>query len=255
VKNKTIIICAILLLLGSYSCKKENSSDSNTNYPDFTNCKVTRFYDDSYEQKFTYNAEGKISKIEESESGSLSSTFTYTYGNSEVNYESATGREKGNYVLNAKGYVVSSTITYYQDMDPTKATSGKISTYKYNDAGNLIDRNDSYSSQSGTTNWLNTYTWANGNLMTEISVSNFGSINITNYEYYTDKSNALGKTQTLTDFIGVPSKNLLKAEKDGEDGSLIIWYSYEFNSSGKPTKIITNEMGSPNIMNLELSCP
>lgn len=250
-KHKIILACILLLAVGLNSCKKE-SSTTTANYPDFSNCKVNRLYDATSEQKFTYNAEGKISKIEEFELGTLNSTLTYTHTSSSVSYESETGREKGNYVLDANGRAVSSAITYYQDMDPTKATSGVISSYKYNGAGNLIESNVAYSSQAGTTNYLNTYTWANGNLKSEISVSSSGSTSITNYEYYTDKSNALGKTQMLQDFTGVPSKNLLKKEIDGEDGSLKASYTYEFNSSGKPTKIIIDGFDE---MNIELSCP
>lgn len=247
-KHKIILAFILLLAVGLNSCNKENSTTAN--YPDFSNCKVNRLYDATSEQKFTYNVDGKISKIEEFESGSLTSALTYTHSGSSVSYESETGREKGNYELDANGRAVSSTITYYRDMDPTKATSGVISTYKYNAAGNLIESNEAYSSQAGTTNYLNTYTWANGNLKSEISVSSLGSSTITNFEYYTDKSNALGKTQTLTDFTGVPSKNLLKKQIDGKDGSQIASFTYGFNSSGKPIKIIQDGLEK----SIELSC-
>ncbi|MFY8019654.1 MAG: hypothetical protein ACOVP1_00600 [Bacteroidia bacterium] len=238
------------------ACKKAETTTSNTNnYPDLTGCKVTRFYDVTNETKISYNANGTIAKVEEYEAGSLYNTNTYTYETGKVSYVNTSGREKGEYLLDSKGRATSSAIIYYQAQDPTTATSGVMATYKYNADGNLIEKQEEYNSQSGKTSYLTTYQWTNGNLTSEIEVSSNNNTYITNYEYYMDKSNALGATDAAMDFTGVQSKNLVKAHKDGKNGSTIVSFTYDFNSSGKPTKVIFDEDGTKGEINLEMICP
>ncbi|MFY8108990.1 MAG: hypothetical protein ACOVO9_08360 [Bacteroidia bacterium] len=257
-KLKLIKSIALLLLfaLSFQSCKKEETKSTNTpGYPDLTGCKVTRFYEGDGDTRITYNANGTIAKIEEYQSGELMNTNTYTYETGMARYSNTSGREKGDYVLNSSGRVTSSIIVYYQAQDPTTATSGVMTTYKYNSDGNLIEKQDEYNSSAGKTNYLTTYTWNNGNLMKEVEIGNNNNINIIEYEYYTDKSNALAGTDAAMDFTGVQSKNLPKSQKDGESGLTIVNFTYEFNSSGKPTKLIYEEDGNKDEINLEMTCP
>ena len=256
-KLKSLKVFAILLAfgLGLQSCKKEENVNTTASYPDLTGCKVTRFYDTENETKITYNANGTIAKVEEFSLGSLSDTKNYTYQANKVNYEAAGGREKGEYTLDANGRAISSSIIYYNAQDPTVATSGVMSTYKYNSAGNLIEKQEEYNSQAGKTSYLTTYLWSDGNISTEIEVGSNNTTYTTNYEYYTDKSNSLAGTDAAMDFTGVQSKNLIKAHKNGKDGSTIVSFTYDFNSSGKPTKIIFDEDGTKGEINLEMTCP
>lgn len=257
-KNKLIKSLALFLLFGLsfQSCKKEETKSTDTiGYPDLTGCKVTRFYEGDGDTRITYNSNGTIAKIEEYQSGELMNTNTYTYETGMARYSNTSGREKGEYVLNSSGRVTSSIIIYYQAQDPTTATSGVMTTYKYNSTGNLIEKQDEYNSSAGKTNYLTTYTWNNGNLTKEIEVSSINTTNIIDYEYYTDKSNALGGTDAAIDFTGIQSKNLPKSQKDGETGLTIVNFTYEFNSSGKPTKLIYEEDGNKDEINLEMTCP
>ncbi len=242
----------LLIVISLNSCKKEETKNTSTSGSDLTNCKITRYYDVNNETKITYNSSGKVSKIEEFEENVLTNTFTYTYELGKASYVNSTGREKGEYILDSKGRATGSSITYYQGQDPTTATSGEFTYYKYNSDGNLIERKTEYLSQSGTTTYTTTYLWTNGNLTKEIEVSSSNTTNITEYEYYTDKVNSLGATDAILEFTGVQSKNL---QKDGETGETIVSFTYEFNSSGKPTKIIFDEDGELGVINLEMICP
>jgi hypothetical protein len=255
-KNKTLKTLVIFLTIGitQNACKKAETT-TTSNYPDLTGCKVTVYSDATSETKISYNSNGTVSKIEEYEVGTLFNTNTYTYEPGKASYVNTSGREKGEYVLDSKGRATSSAIIYYQGQDPSTATSGIISTYKYNSAGNLVEKKEDYSSQSGTTSYLKTYQWTNGNMTTEIEVSSNNTSSVTNYEYYTDKSNAMSFTESAIEFTGVASKNLIKTSKEGKTGAVITSFSYEFNSAGKPTKIIFDEDGAKSELNLELTCP
>ncbi|MCK6611134.1 MAG: hypothetical protein L6Q78_08835 [Bacteroidia bacterium] len=256
--QSTLFIAVVMTLsFGFNSCKKEESKSSSS-LPDFSACKPTKIISGSEEIRFSYNADGKLSKYEGFEVGGSTPLdgYYYTYSGNKVDYTNKSGREKGTYTLNSSGNATSLDVTYYNSQDPTQATSTTSESYKYNADGNLVERVVRYASASGQSVYTYSYIWADGNQVIETMVSNSGSTSSTTNEYYTDKSNSLNFISQVMEFTGKGSKNLIKLSKETGNGALISKYSYEFDSSGRVKKVIVeDETGETDTTELEMTCP
>lgn len=258
-KKLSINIFLIIGLFSILSCSKDddNSTPSST-ATDLTGCKVISITNDNYKTVYAYNTNGTIKNITEyytSDTTSPVEIYTYTHNSGTITYVNKSGRERGNYTINAVGKVTSSTINYYNGQDPTVATSGVMTSYEYDANGYLNRRILTSASASGSSTTTYSYIWMNGNIANEISVNQGGSTSNTAYTYYTDKSNAFSSLTSLTEFTGPDSKNLVKSTTNAITGSAMDSYSYEFDASGKPVKTTVTDNSNTYTFTSIFMCP
>ncbi|MFN3445381.1 MAG: hypothetical protein ACK44D_06555 [Bacteroidia bacterium] len=244
-KKLNIKLLLAVSLFTVISCSKDNDSATPTfTVTDFTDCKVLNLTNDNYKIVYAYNSNGSINTISEYYTSDLTTpieVYTYTHKSGTITYTSKSGREQGNYTINASGRVTTSNITQYNGPDPTSVTSELMTSYEYDANGNLIKRTVTSENPAESTTTTYTYIWVNGNITNEISVSQSGSTSNTAYTYYTDKLNAFSSLTSLIDFTGPDSKNLIKASSNSISGSIYESYTYEFDAAGKPLKIIITD--------------
>jgi len=199
----------------------------------------------SFKIQMTYSAAGYLTGTSLSESGNVRDYYTYTYSNGQV-LERGFSKDSVQtsvctYTIGSNGYASQSVNVIGANIDSA--------FYTYNAEGYLTGlRSVSYIGSNGaltlSSTYTKTYTITNGNKVKEVTVStgtapelNFNAEVI--YEYYTDKTGYSGLFNEY-DFMGKNYVSLVKKTTTKNNGGSAnsIDYTYEFDASGKPTKVL-----------------
>ena len=216
-----------LMLVG---CKKDNTdlgSSSGTKIKTETMYYGTQI---EYDRQYIYNSNEQCTKIIDADNSYA--TFEYSNKLYTKKYFKADGTANPNrkdeiYNIGSNGLVSS-----------MSSDNIHYTTYTYDTNGILLL--SSYSSG----NWTNEvkYTITDGNLIKQtkknVTIYNnteYITTDTTTYEYLTDKTNTIGSNAHGTSYFGVDSKNLIS--KEISSNGTIMSYEYEFNNSGKVTKL------------------
>lgn len=221
-KNATALlltIMALVILTGSYGCKKEETAFSGAKVASETN--LRQGFTDTY----SYNADGDIAQINNS-SGDI---VLFSYYGDTIRRETL-----------SLGTVVSTATVYLLGDDAYADTSyglyqaqNSSSSYNYDGNGQLISQtNYSYGNVTATNN----YTLTAKNVTTQISTS--GSTQ-TRYEYsYTTTTNTIGVQNFGMGFLGVGSLYLPQTRvKLNQAGDTLeaLTYKYTLNDNSQVT--------------------
>lgn len=215
-------LAAFLVAICFLSCSKEDTEVPTID----ASCKIKKVVSPLSETIFSFNSDGKLHQINDSERG----RHTYTYfGNTIVVYvEENSGPKKITLTLNSQKQVISRNI----EVSPTVFSNAQ---FEYNGT-QLITYQNSYS--DGFELFVE-YTWNQGNLK---SISMNGQL-IREFEYYLDKPISEGDPYLFEQYFlygeypVVRSKNLIKSIIDHDLGVKIYNFEYTFDSDGRITTV------------------
>lgn len=223
-------------------------------------CKVSSITMNSFQIKMSYSPAGYLTGTSLSESDIVRDYYTYTYPNGQVlerGYsKDSVQRSICTYTIGANGYASQSVNLVGANTDST--------FYTYNADGYLISlRSVSYISSNGkltlSSSQTTTYTITNGNKVKEAIVStgtddifNFNSEVV--YEYYADKTGYSGLFNDY-DFLGKNSASLIKktTTKNSSGQTSSTDYTYEFDATGKPVKVLQSTATPNGLSNTTLA--
>jgi hypothetical protein len=227
------ILFPFVLIVVLVSCKKDHT------VPPPPGPKIKTEWSGDDVRTYTYNSKGNVSQIVMSLYGKYD--YAYTDTGIVVSFYDTTGAFKGKtiYKLDANGRAASSYNTY--------AASDKVN-YTYTAAGQLLSSTTVRTLPGQPTRiWASSYYYTNNNLDSVTGNYNNGST-VTHSvasrydEYYTDKVSTFGNDNFGQAFLGVSSKNPVKAARDiGADsqGNMPQTnYSYEYDAQNNITKVL-----------------
>lgn len=227
-----MLSAACLLIVAS--CKKDNKTDDDqANDCQLTESVYTEPGDDTQTSAFTYNAEGKVTKVKVTEEDVNDNyEITYTYSGSKITAvdKDRDGSTTSTYNLDAKGRIASET---YGNGQYTR-------TYTYNTEGYIVEHQ--VSNVEGTYKEVRKYNYTNGNL-TSIVYGNGATDNLI-YGTELAKDNFVSEREFVFDsplrsLYGKTSKNLIAkfVESPGSGGVYEEAYTYEKDAKGNITKV------------------
>jgi hypothetical protein len=188
--------------------------------------------------RFSYNNDGKVSRIVVN-NGTVHA-FTYE-GNITTIITVDSGAFRSRAIVTNNDAGLATNVRTEQDAAGTVWSNTKL---EYN--GEELAKSTNTSS-TGSTPTITTYSWSNGNLVSETSGS--GTIN---YEYYTDKLWQMGDywsfVESIEGFEIVRNKNLLKSLPTN---TLL---TYDFGLDGNITSLKINSGSSVNFIDYEYEC-
>ena len=231
-------------------------------------------------QTFQYDAQNRLVKVTDYYNNQVDEEFTYDYSESQIIrkiYEEGELLETLTYQT-ANGRVASSTVTeqdsvtdVFTDSTGNTTTTTSISTavrttvYEHNAEGLLTKRLETnVFTRAGVPTMTNrdttSYTYQNGNLVTEVYSSPSGR-STTTYEYYTDKKNSLLSWGDDDWFlVSKPNKNpVKKITYVGDQQTEAYSFVYLYNAEGLILKeTVTQTSGaqqqSPESTDFEYNC-
>ncbi|MEP7167767.1 MAG: hypothetical protein ABI855_00195 [Bacteroidota bacterium] len=212
-----------------YSCKKEDKNSTLPGGSSGFDClpDITKDENDSVVNKYFYDNQKRISKIEYYGNGAYHGATEYTYNVSEVLVTEISGNSSytRKYGLNSQGYPKYYT---YPWSNPNEVDS---IFYMYDSESYITQENDTnYYLGSIQRYSITTHQIVNGNRVyslknTFIYPATFVYSDTTYYEYYLDKQNTFDFDFGLN---GKKSTNLLKHKYETYNGGLS-WESDDFN--------------------------
>jgi hypothetical protein len=187
--------------------------------------------------RFWYNSDGKVSRSV-ANNGSVQA---YTYdGNVTTILALDSGSFRSRTIVTNNAAGLATNVRVEQDDAGTIWSNTK---YEYN--GEELAKSTNTTSSGGTPS-IATFSWSNGNLVTETSGANTAT-----YDYYTDKPWRSGDywsfAESLEGFEIVRNKNLLKSVAT-------VVFTYEFASDGKISSLKLSSPGSVNFVDYEYEC-
>jgi len=197
------------------ACKKDSTSTGGNGSDIFSTCRLTERTDSTQNKtEYQYDSKGRLAyRIYINSVGDTTGIDTFNYVGSTM-----VGRA-GTFDLNSNGDAIK------MHYDPI------ILDLTYNDQGQLTSIADV------TNGFHSTYTWKDGNMVTETATSTT-TVTIEN-TYYMDKVNIFALTDRLQSFTGAQNKNLLKSVKETNGRNVTVTnYTYEFDAQGKVTRRI-----------------
>lgn len=241
---KTLIFLSLIIFLIITGCKKTTEKKSE--------CRIGKIITPFSTEIFNYDTQGRILSVNEG-----NSTVTFTYKEDSIIRQ---GTWKSVYALNANGLLAFERREYN-----SSGTQWERRTYEYD--GMQIKK---MTSNSYSGNFVRTYIWNNGNLMSEHTLgANYSQL--IQYEYYTDKPYRTGDIHSWdllengVEFIH--NKNLLKKYTStyidnsptnptpGVPETETANYSYAFDNDGKIKSITAIENNSePTVYTYEYHC-
>ncbi|OYU96447.1 MAG: hypothetical protein CFE21_08615 [Bacteroidetes bacterium B1(2017)] len=239
--KKIITTAAVCILLVVSACKKESSSTTNTTTPTST-CMVQSInYGDGSADSYTYDSQNRLSRnvfVQDT----LTSQTDYTYAGKIVTAATAGGFTQLFY-LNSNGFADSSVMDYAGIIHIT-------SVYKYNSQNQATSMITSGNYFTTPVNESTTYEYTGGNKSKE-TYNDGTTTSVTTYDYYTDKADPAKKSMEAINFVN-GNTNLLKTET--VDGTDVTSYTYEYDSTGKPTKRTATSTGNPVVSTIAWTC-
>ncbi|MBS1738351.1 MAG: hypothetical protein JSS98_17350 [Bacteroidetes bacterium] len=242
---KTFIFWGLTVFLFAAGCKKNTEKNAE--------CRIAKISGPLSMGIFSYDAQGRILSVN---NGTSNTSFTYV-GDSIIKQ----GTWKSVYALNSNGLLAFERREYN-----SSGTQWERRIYEYD--GMQIKK---MTSNSYSGNFIRTYIWSNGNLLSEQTLGATYS-QLIQYEYYTDKTYRLGDKQSL-DLLEngveyIRNKNLVKkyistyidnSPSNPTPGIPEIEtanYSYAFDSKGKIISMTaSNENNSnPTVYTYEYRC-
>lgn len=229
----TIILSGILFFV---ACSKENSMPSpgrdevagqvsQKGKPPVQLTRIKTRTVGSSVQTYTYDAAGRSLGY----TGSASLTYEYP----DATHVTETPQASGiiHHELNNKGLAVKSIVSYGQILN-TYNPKKQMETQSIQDNSGALQ--------------TTTFSYVNGNVDKITSVNNFGSAdNPQTFTYY-DKPNVLDNDVFGESFRGVGSKDLVKTRTIDVLGTIYVeYYTYEFDSQGRITKVKRDFNGTP----------
>jgi len=189
------------------SCNKEDDPRTEEE-PQPSSCRINTIYnnDGDVQMQFTYNEAGKVVKATQ---GGLTLNYQYNGNTIVIEGTNASGEfvSKSTWILNNQGFVTD----VHSEHNET-GTDWTDNQYEY-EAGTRLIKHTSTNSTSGSQPFVETYTWANGNI---VSVET-GAGQITTYSYYTEMPKQPGDYFSYAELIGpggakvFATKNALKS--------------------------------------------
>lgn len=243
-KMKTFIFFSLTVFLFVAGCKKNTEKNAE--------CRIAKISGPLSMGIFSYDAQGRILSVN---NGTSNTSFTYV-GDSIIKQ----GTWKSVYALNSNGLLAFERREYN-----SSGTQWERRTYEYD--GMQIKK---MTSNSYSGNFIRTYIWSNGNLLSEQTLGATYS-QLVQYEYYTDKPYRTGDIHSWdllengVEFIR--NKNLLKKYTStyidnsptnptpGVPETETANYSYAFDNDGKIKSITATENNSePTVYTYEYHC-
>lgn len=229
----TIILSGILFFV---ACSKENSMPSpvqdemaaqasQKGKPPIQLTRIKTRTIGSIVQTYTYDATGRSLGY----TGSASLTYEYPDATHVTEIPQSSGIV--HHELNNKGLAIKSIVSYGQIFNTYNAKK-QLETQTIKD-------------NSGALQTI-TFTYVNGNVDKITSVNNFGSADSPQTFTYYDKLNVLDNDVFGESFRGVGSKDLVKTRTIEIVGTVYVeYYTYEFDSQGRVTKVKRDVNGTP----------
>lgn len=238
--KKVFTVLSALVMLAS--CKKDKNVQPN---PVNGNKKLVKYTQPAYnyEQLMEYDAQGRITKEDESNSD----LYTFTYGANSFTLKAIRKSENNRVVidfsgtLDAKGRIVTVTgLQQYAQNNPQNV----IFNYEYNADGYLVKLTKDFSTNP---DYKYEFSYTNGDLTESKYFENGVYKHSIFYEYYLDKPEKTELTQfyslgpQVTMLEGKPNAHLTKHAKLINANNTVSWtydYSYDLDAEGYPVKMV-----------------
>ena len=225
-------LMAVLASVGFTACGGDDG-DSGGGVPSGKQLvKMTEEYSSkTYVYDFTYDSQGRVVKVDITKNGVSNGNYTYAYSTNSItethNYSSGS-TSRTQYTLE-NGCIVKE----------TRSSSSEMVEYTYNN-GYLATKSRIYSG-STTPSRVYTYSWSNGNLVSESREDKVKTYEYTNYVAPTMCIDLWDLDNNLMGFYGKTPRNL--PSKLIDDGSEELTYDWTMNG-GFPIKLILTEKSS-----------
>ena len=287
-KLRLLVLLCVAGSLAFNGCKKgdgdpevEVEAGGGITTPGGKTCTLTKQSEEggTYYETYEYDSQNRVVKVKEYDGNVLDDYTTISYGSSQIvvkDFEGTATQADETTTYNVSNGMV----TGYTETETYTNTGGVVETYastytfEHNSEGYLT-KSKQVSTQSSTepgsiTNtytYETTFTYSNGNLVSEVESYGSGDVSTTTYEYYADIKNTLVLDDNL--LISKPNKNAVKKATrstvhQGQTGSTSVTnYTYVVNSDKLITKSTRVEVDSfpgqssqthTEIMNYEYSC-
>ena len=213
-----LVACVAMVFV---SCSKDDDNDvtKGVNGERLVNSLTYTSDDESYTNKYEYDKQGRIIKLESTETYNNETNVYYSFYTYEKNKIVVDDDgDKYIYTLNDKGLIIKSADAEYGDID-----------YQYNEQDQLIRT---------TGDEKMTFTWENGNITKQ--VANWGTSTYT-YNQNENKNIDINHfTENIPDdilfsygYFGTKNKNLMTSREMGNKYT----YEYEFDKDGNVIKM------------------
>ena len=225
--KKLTIACSALILciLFFEACKKSSDNSNNKN---FTGCELVKIFDSSDAKgihatiDIGYDQSGRMIGATTTGTGAMSSSVDYSYNFPIVHISSSGVAETDTITLS--GAAISTVAAHYY----TSPWTGKTSYFTYDASGQLQQRKDLFS--NGTSATYN-YSWANGDMVAEISATDSFI-----YTYDTSLASQDGdwmrENQIITQGLGrtyITTKHAIASRRHNMDAPTYFFYLKDAN--------------------------
>lgn len=222
----------LLLFIATWlSCGKDDDSEIPETE---ATCRISHAENPYREIEISYNSEGRIRQIIDSQLGHY--TYAYSGNTIVIDVEESTGPKKITLTLNDAGLV----INRKTELGPGVFSSA---VFEYN-GSQLISSHNTYSDGFEVSF---TYSWSQGNLQSIFTDGNL----VKEFEYYTDRPVSVGDYSLFEEYFihaehpVYRNTNLLKSSITHFGQEIEISnYEYTFDADGKITSIVQTRGGA-----------
>ncbi|HEY8970364.1 MAG TPA: hypothetical protein VIM64_14770, partial [Puia sp.] len=183
---------------------------------------------------YNYDGLGRLIRTDYSNSIDGRSDYTYTKDSVVEKDFDQQGRRQGPILIY---YLDSDTLTSHIRYIFDASVPALFFNLTYDTEKRLIEEIVGDEGSPPDTRVINSYRNGNEDSSRQFSVETGQLIELTTYEYYTDKPNWLDLAHNGISYVGKDNANLLKKIVEMQPGdTTVIEYTYEFDSDNKPVK-------------------